>query len=336
MTDDQFVDSSSPVTDDQFVDSSSPVADDRFVEPASTRRERRTATVDRWLPFLFLVPALSLVVGFVLYPVLFAFKLSFFEVNLLAMDDQTFVGVDHYAAILADPTFAHVLWNTVVFVVASVLGQFAIGFGLALALDRTHLPTRVRRVFRVAYVLPWATTGVIVAYSWQFMFDVRLGLVNGLLRWLGVGNPPGWTASVEWAMVAVVVATIWRGVPFSLIFQTSALQSIPDRLSEAARVGGATPLQTLRHVTVPLLWPFVVMNLVLVTLFTLNVFDIVFVMTGGGPLDATNVLSLHMYETAFDLGQFGRANALAVVLFALNVLIVGVAVVAFDRGGTTR
>ncbi|WP_323191890.1 sugar ABC transporter permease [Halostella sp. PRR32] len=306
------------------------IADRR--EPALTLTERVFEAVDRRLPYLFLVPALALVASLVVYPVVRAVELSLHEVVLINLSDQQFVGVSNYATVVSDPVFATVMRNTVVFVGASVLGQVAVGLGLALLLERRWLGGRLTRLFRLAFVLPWATTGVIVAFSWQFMFHPRMGIVNETLRALGVATPPTWLNSTRWAMAAVIVATVWRGVPFSLIFQTSGLQSIPSRLYEAADVGGASPVQTVRHVTVPLLWPFVAMNLVLVTLFTVNVFDIVFVMTGGGPLHATEVLSLYMYETAFDVGAFGRANAVAVILFGLNVAVVALYLVAFDRG----
>jgi len=284
-----------------------------------TRRERLYEAIDRRLPYIMVAPAILLVAGLVFYPAAWAIKLSLYEVQIYNLDAQTFVGPANYVEIFENPFFWRVMWNSAVFVFASVLGQFAIGLALALLLNRDWLPDRATRVFRATYILPWATTGVIVAYSWQFMFNPRLGLVNQLLRWLGWASPPAWIQSVEWAMVAVVVANVWRGAPFSLIFQTSGLQSIRESLYEAAEVGGASTLQTIRYVTIPQLRPFIMMNLVLITLFTFNVFDIIFVMTGGGPLEATEVLSLHMYETAFEIGDFGRASALAVILFVINV-----------------
>lgn len=285
-------------------------------------RERCYEAVDRRLPYIFVLPVVALVVGLVLYPVVWALKLSLYRVALIAPDVQQFVGLSNYVAIFADPVFRRVLVNTAVFVGASVVGQVTIGLVLALLLDRSWLTESVALWYRLTYLLPWATTGVIVAYSWQFAFHPEVGLVNTVLRSIGIAHPPSWLDSIQWAMVAVVVATVWRGIPFSLIIQTSGLQSIPPRLYEAADVGGASPLQAVRHVTLPLLGPFVLTNLVLVTLFTLNVFDIVYVLTGGGPLHATEILPLYMYDTAFEVGAFGRANAVAVILLAINVTIV--------------
>lgn len=300
-------------------------------EPTRTRVDRAVDAMDRRLPYLLLAPALALVVALVAYPAVWAVRLSLTEVRLVALDEGTFVGLANYATVFADPTFAIVLRNTAVFVAASVLGQVALGLGLALLLDRRWLDDRVAGLFRLTYVLPWATTGVIVGYSWQFAFHPDVGIVNAAFRWLGVANPPTWLDSVQWAMVAVIVANVWRGLPFSLIFQTSGLRSIPPRLHEAADVGGASPLQSLRHVTLPLVRPFVAMNLLLVTLFTMNVFDLIYVMTGGGPLYATEVLSLYMYDTAFEVGAFGRANAVAVVLFGANLVVVALYLGLFGR-----
>ncbi len=297
-------------------------------------RERLHERVDRYLPYLLVAPAFVLVVGLLVYPVVQAVKLSLFRVPTADVSAGSFVGLANYHAIFTDPFFYQVVGNTVVFVGASVLGQVAIGLGLALVLEGKWLPDRATGAFRAAFLLPWATTGVIVAYSWQFVFDDRLGLVNGLLRWVGVANPPVWLQSVEWAMVALIVANVWRGVPFSLVFQTSGLNSIRPSLYEAAAAGGASRLQTLRHVTLPLLAPFVAMNVVLVVLFTVNVFDVVYVLTGGGPLRSTEVLSLYMFDTAFELGRFGRANAVAVVLMTLNLAMVGLYL--FVRGGARQ
>lgn len=288
-------------------------------------REQLYEAVDRQLPYIFVLPVVILVVGLVLYPVLWAIRLSLYQVALVSPGTQQFVGLANYIDVFADPVFETVLLNTAVFVGASVIGQVTTGLVLALLLDRSWLTESVARWYRLTYILPWATTGVIVAYSWQFVFHPEAGLLNAALRSIGVVSPPSWLSSVRWAMVAVVVATIWRGIPFSLILQTSGLQSIPPRLYEAADVGGASPLQTVRYVTLPLLGPFVVVNVVLVTLFTLNVFDIVYVLTGGGPLQATEILPLYMYDTAFEVGAFGRANAVAVVLLTINVAIVALA-----------
>lgn len=287
------------------------------------RLERAFDALDRRAPYVMLAPALLLLVAFFVYPVLWAFKLSLFEVSMHDLDAQTFVGLENYRTVLSDPLFSRVVWNTAAFVGASVVGQAGLGTLLAVVLDGSWPGRRLTEAFRAAYILPWATTGVIVAYSWTFMFDPRLGLVNATIRAFGVSDPPAWLQSVEWALVAVVVANVWRGVPFSLIFQTSGLRSVDRSLYDAAAVGGASRLQAVRHVTLPLLKPFVAMNLVLITLFTVNVFDLIFVMTGGGPLESTTVLSLHMYQTAFDLGRFGRANALAVILFVVNLSMVG-------------
>lgn len=288
--------------------------------------------VDARLPYLMIAPAIALIVGLVAYPIVWAVRLSLFAIPTYNLEDRTFVGLAHYRALLTDPLFYDVLVNTLVFVFASVIGQLGIGLGLALLLEDGWLRDEFARVFRGIYILPWATTGVIVAFSWTFMFEPRVGLVNEALRLVGMSEPPSWFQSVQWAMIAVIVANVWRGTPFSLIFQTSGLQSIPRHLFEAAAVGGASRLQTIRYVTIPQLRPFIVVNLILITLFTVTVFDIIFVMTGGGPLRATEVLSIHMYRTTFELGAFGRGSALAVILFGLNIGLVGLYL--FALGGT--
>lgn len=287
-----------------------------------TLRERILGALDRKLPYVFVAPAVLLVMVVGVYPVVWAVKLSLFEVSTYNLGSQAFVGLRHYRDILTNPFFYRVMWNTVVFVGASVIGQLVLGLGLALLLRRDWLG-RLSNVYRASFILPWATTGVIVAYSWQFMFNQRVGLINTVLRLVGVQQPPPWLGSVEWAMIAIIIANVWRGTPFSLVFQTSGLATIRNSLYEAAAVGGATGWQSTRFVTIPLIKPFIWMNLILITLFTINVFDLIFVMTGGGPLESTEVLSLHMYETAFQDARFGRANALAVILLVINLTMVG-------------
>lgn len=303
---------------------------------SGSRHETLSTRFDAYLPYLMLAPAFLLAVGLLVYPVAWAARLSLYEVPVYAPGSGSYVGLEHYVDFLMNPLFYRVMWNTVVFVGASVVGQFGLGLGLALLLHQEWLGDRLARVFRASFILPWATSGVIVAYSWQFMFDPRLGFVNAVLRAVGVASPPGWLHSIEWAMIALVVANVWRGAPFSLIFQTSALRSVQSNAYDAAAVAGASRLQTVRHVTLPQLRPFLLMNLVLITLFTVNVFDIIFVMTGGGPLESTEVLSLHMYEAAFEIGHLGRASALAVVLFAVNLLAVGAYLSLRERSGVFR
>lgn len=308
-----------------------------FLGAALDRRARAAGeALDRRLPILMLLPALALAVGLLAYPVVWAVKLSLHEVSVYNLGAQRFVGLQNYLAILRNPFFYRVLANTAVFVGASVAGQVGLGLGLALLLDREWLPRRLAGAYRATFVLPWAVTGVIVAYSWMFMFEPQVGLVNGMLRVAGVASPPTWLRSVEWAMIALVIANVWQGTPFSLLFLTGGLQSVRRRQREIARVGGASQLQTLRYVTLPRLYPFILMNLVLVTLFTVNVFDLVFVMTGGGPLETTEVLAVHLYEVAFELGQFGRASALAVVLVTLNLAMVATYLLVGRHEGVIR
>ena len=284
-------------------------------------REWLASAVDHHLPVLMLLPAALLVVAAVAYPLAWAIQLSFQQVSIFDLGAGTFVGLENYRTLIGDPQFGRILRNTAVFVGASVTGQFGLGLGLSLLLDREWLPGRLAGVLRASYLLPWAVAGVVVAYSWQFVYDPRVGLLAGILGTVGIASP-AWLSNVELAMVAVVVANVWQGTPFSLVFMTSALRSVPGRLREAASVGGATHWKTFRHVTLPHLRPFVAMNLLLITVFTVNTFDLIYVMTGGGPLDSTEVLAIYTYEVAFDLGQFGLAATLAVVLFVINAIAV--------------
>lgn len=276
--------------------------------------------LDRWLPALLLTPAVGLVALLVAYPLAWTSWLSVHAVTG-AFETGQWVGLDHYRALAGDPEIWRATRNTLVFVGASVLGQVGLGLGLAAVLDRATLPERLRGTFRAVYLVPWATTGVVVAYSWQFVYAPRVGLLNGALRALGWAQPPAWLQQVEWAMAALVVANVWRGAPFAMAFLGSGLARIPSSQYEAAAVGGAGRLDVWRHVVWPGVRPFVVVVLVLAAVFTVGVFDLVFVMTGGGPLGTTEVLSLTLYEATFEEGALGRGLALAMVLVGANLAI---------------
>jgi multiple sugar transport system permease protein len=270
----------------------------------------------RALPVSLLLPAFLLVIGIMLYPLFYAFQLSFLDVKLYDMANRTWIGLRNYVEVLTDPLFVKVMQNSVIFVGLSILGQVGFGFALASVLNRPGM--RGRRVFRAIYILPWVASPLVMSYAWRFFYNPRIGLLNYVLGLVGI-SAPDWLGDLGVVMISMVIANIWRGTPFSFVLQTAGIQSIPYEVYDAAKVDGASGSQTLVYITLPLMKYFIIMNLIMVTMYTFNSFEAIMIMTGGGPLYATEVLSLHMYHTAFDYGLLGQGSALAVILFLVNL-----------------
>lgn len=274
--------------------------------------------LSRWktLPILLLLPAFFIVIGIMLYPLIHAFQLSFLDIKLYAMDTRKWAGWQNYIAIVSDPMFWKVIQNSIIFVGLSIIGQIGFGFALAYTLNKPDI--RGRRVFRAIYILPWVASPLVMSYAWRFFYNPRIGLLNYLLGLIGI-NPPNWLGDPMVAMYAIVIANIWRGTPFSFVLQTAGIQSIPHDVYDAAKVDGASGLQSLVYITLPLMKYFIIMNLIMITMYTFNSFEAIMIMTNGGPLYSTEVLSLYMYHTAFEYGLLGQGSAMAVILFIINL-----------------
>ncbi|HVL66171.1 MAG TPA: extracellular solute-binding protein [Vicinamibacterales bacterium] len=276
----------------------------------------RDATPRAWL-----APAAVLAGVFVLYPVLELVRLSFTRATTgQRVSEYT---LDSFTELLSDPHFAPMLTVTVVFVVASVTLQLALGFGMAYLMDAA----RRRRVpgglaARVAVVSAWVVPGVLVGVLWKILLmENRSGLVNYWLTSVGVGPLP-LLSSGDFALASVILANTWRGCAFSMVLQYAGLQRIPRELHEAADLEGASTLQRLRVVVLPAVAPVIALNAVLITLYTFNTFDLILPLTGGGPTRSTEVASLFMYRLAFYDLNAGMASAAAVVMLVFNLPLI--------------
>ncbi len=273
------------------------------------------------VPYLLLVPAIAGILAFQLYPFALGLWYGFNDIRLVSLNEYTFSGLRNLQMVLASrsPAFwSQVVANSLLFTFGSLAGQMGIGLALAILLQQKWLWGR--DLFRAIYLVPWVIASVIVGYTWRFMYDPRTGMLNALLWALGM-TPVSWLGSVQLAMPALILANIWRGTGFSLVMQTAGLQSIPDELYDAARVDGATEWRTLWHITLPLLKPFILIDLIIASMRTINVFDLIYVMTNGGPLFRTEVLPLFMYHQAFDMGYVGRGAAVAAIILLISVAL---------------
>jgi multiple sugar transport system permease protein len=275
---------------------------------------------DRWLTWAFLAPTLILIGG-MLYAPMFGTVLESLRETSFIRPDPEFVGLDLYRDVLAGGEFGQVLLNSVAWTLGVVLLQNLLGFGAALLLNQ-GLP--MQGALRVIVILPFILPGVVAAILWRFMYDPQLGLVNALLLRAGIieGNA-AWLADPETAMAAVVFAAVWKGFPFSMLIYLAALQTVDRAQIEAATLDGAGPFRRLIDVTLPAIRDVILVNVVLTLILTFNYFDIIWVLTRGGPQNATHIFPTMIYETGFGQFRFGEAAVWGVFsILALSVLVV--------------
>jgi len=268
------------------------------------------------IAWLFLAPSFVGFLVFVFGAVVFSLLLSFLDWDMLTT--PKFVGLSNYIKLFTkDATFLLVLKNTVVFVLGTVPSRVIMGLLLALALVK-KIP--LRSFFRATIFFPVIVPTVAAAMVWRWIFNADFGLLNDLLYRLGVSNLPQWLADPKWAMVAIIILSVWKDVGFSAVLFMAGLQGIPEVLYEAAKIDGASQFQTFWKITLPLLSPTTFFVIVINVISSFQVFDQAYVLTGGGPGNATNTLVYYIYNNAFQWFKMGYASAIAWVLFAIIFL----------------
>jgi multiple sugar transport system permease protein len=268
------------------------------------------------IAYSFILPNLLGFAMFTLVPMVFSLALAF--MNWDGANVVTFAGLDNFRQLIRDETFRIALVNTFYYVIGTVPPTMAASLGLALLLNQR---LRGRNFFRTIFFFPYVASLVAVAVVWNMLFHPAMGPVNQFLVSLGVENPPRWSASVDWAMPTVILASIWRGMGYYMVIYLAALQGIPSYLYEAAEIDGASAWQRFRYVTLPMLTPATFFVSMMLIIASFKVFDLIMVMTRGGPGRATNVLVIHTYNTAFREFRFGYSSAIAMVLFVIVLVI---------------
>jgi multiple sugar transport system permease protein len=270
-----------------------------------------------WIAYLYLLPAAAILVAVIGYPLVETLRLSLTNVQLMGSGD--FVGADNFIALLGDPLFWRTLRRTIIWTVASVGLKTLVGLGGALLLNE-RFPGR--DFFRAMVLPPWIVPLSISALAWTWLYNGQHGLINGvLLRLHMIQEPFELLASRASAFAACVINDAWVGIPFMCITFLAGLQAIPADLYEAARVDGASRWQRFRHITLPQLRTVMLMATLLSSVWTFNSFDIIWVLTGGGPRDATTTLVIQTFRTAFGSFRFGLASALAVIIFLVLAIV---------------
>jgi multiple sugar transport system permease protein len=278
-------------------------------------------------PYLFILPFVIFCLVLLLYPVVYSLALSFREatVETFVGGEMPFNGLKQYQAALADPIFWRALINTILFAFFSILFQFAIGFLLAL-LFQANFP--LKNFCLALLLIPWVSPVLTAANIFKGLFN-EVGPINRLFQLIGMGPFP-WLSDPDYAFPATIVANIWIGFPFNFILLYAGMRSIPEDVYEAAEIDGATFWKRVGYITLPLLKPVSFAVLMLGTIYTVKVFDLVWIMTAGGPANGTHLLSTYAYQVGFSLLNFGQAAAIA-TLMVLLVLVLNLVQLLLQR-----
>ena len=266
---------------------------------------------ERFAGWVFILPALLGTLIFIVIPVICSFGLSFTKWDLL--NPIRFVGLDNYKEIFSEALFFKIFWNTVVFAIStSVLGVI-IPLILACILNSK---IRGSEFYKTAYFLPFITPMIVIGVVWEWIFDPNIGLLNHILH-LHIN----WLYDTHFAMPALIIVSVWKLIGYNMVIFLSSLSGISQSMFEAANIDGATPFQTFKNVTIPLLSPSIFFVVIITAISSFQVFDLIYLMTQGGPLDSTNVLVYAIYKNAFEYFNVGKASAIAYVLFFIILVL---------------
>ncbi len=269
-------------------------------------------------PFVLLLPALASIGAVAIYPVLLGLWLSLRDTTLASPTD-TFIGLANYRQIISDSQFWNAWIHTIQFTAASTLLETLLGLMIALILAEQF---RGRGMVRAAMLVPWAIPTVVTSKMFGWLFDGQNGIVNYLLRSIGLlHHNVDWYGSPDFALGTIIIADVWKTTPFMALLLLAGLQTIPNSLAEASVIDGANAWQQFWYVRLPLLTPTLLIASMFRALDAFRIFDLVYVLTGGGPADATEVLSTLTYKQLFSALQVGYGSALATIMFLTEIVI---------------
>lgn len=276
------------------------------------------AQISRYQPYLFLAPSFAILLVFLIYPLFWNIYIALHDVSLTTLlKDWEYIGLENFVTLFNDPNFYTSLKVTLMFVGGSVTLQFGMGMLMAIVLNQY---IRGSGVYRAILIIPWTISAVVAAFSFKFILDDNFGILNYILNQMGIASV-GWLSDPSIVVWSLVIANMWYGTPFTLLFLTAGLLSINPTLYEAARIDGASKIRSLFHITLPLLKPFMIINLILITMWSVNLFDIQLIMTGGGPLFSSTTTSLYMYRQAFEFGLLSKGAAAGIILILINLTV---------------
>ncbi|MCD6545367.1 MAG: sugar ABC transporter permease [Thermotogae bacterium] len=263
-----------------------------------------------------LIPAFVLLILFTYIPIVRGGIMAFQYYNMFNLNIR-FCGLENFKAIIFDKNFNfwRILSNTAVWVFVSLVFQFVLGFILALLMRK---PFKGRGIYSAFVFYPWAVSGFAIGLVWSWMFNGQFGIVNDLLRRIGlIHQNIGFLSDPKFAMMSVIIANIWYGVPFFAIMLLAALQSIPQELYEAAEIDGASGIQKLFKITIPYIKPTIISTTLLRTMWIMNFPDIIYAMTRGGPANSTNILATHLINKVYQFYDYGQGAALGMIIMSI-------------------
>ncbi len=281
---------------------------------------------------LFALPAFIYMLVFVGYPIISNIILSLQDVTVanLSRGEKHFIGLENYVKLFHDEVFLRSMWNTLLFTVSCLVFQFLIGFALALLFNKNF---RLSKPVRGFLMIPWMIPMTVTALIFKLMFATDIGVVNYFLRSVGlISKNIEWLTSSKTAMLVVIIANIWIGIPFNTILISTGLTTIPQELYESAAIDGANGRQAFFRITVPLLRRTIESVLVLGFIYTFKVYDLVYVMTSGGPVNSTHLLSTYSYKQSFELFNYSVGSAVANMLLVI-LLLVGIVYLRITMSG---
>lgn len=271
-------------------------------------------------PYLYLLPTIVLMCILLIVPIVMVIGYSFYD-NVIINKNPVFVGLENYVKVLSDPVFLVAIKNTLFFVLISIVAHFLIGMLFAMLLNTRYLGVMTKGIFRVIYALPWMFTASVIAIVWRMMLNPN-GVLNYLMTNAGIiSEKVEWLASRDVALASVTLINIWSGYPFYMISILAGLQGISTDLYEASALDGANAVQTFFRITIPQLKPILISLLMLDFVWTLQQFALIWMTTGGGPVNATETISTYIYKQGFSKYQYSMASAGAVLLLIVCTII---------------
>lgn len=299
-------------------------ATDELTQERTRSPRRISGTGFVWL---LVLPGLAMLVAVVLYPLLRSMVMAFFDESLL-YPGREFVGLDNIISVLTG-NFPQLLWQTLIFTVGATVFPLLIGMALALALDTK---IRGRAVMRGLFLFPWLLPGVVVSFLWSWIFDANYGVLNGLLETLSlIDGPTAWLFATDTARAGLIMAKTWNSFPWIMVMLLAALQTVPSELKEAASIDGAGAIRKFWTVTWPYISGVTGILVLLEVIWNFQHFDLIYVMTGGGPAGTTETLATALYDSAFSSYNLGEAGAIGLLWIILLMVMVVIYVVRSER-----
>ena len=259
--------------------------------------------------WVFVLPAFLGTLIFIIIPIFASFGLSFVDWNLI--NKPKIVGLENYTGLFNDPVFYQVLWNTLYYALITAIFSIILPLILAVALNGK---IKGSEFFKTAYFIPFVTPMIVIGIVWTWIFDPNYGILNWIL---GVGNNIKWLYDKDFAMPALIIVSVWKNIGYNMVIFLAGLQAIPESINEASEIDGATGIKRFFLVTLPLLSPTVFFVSIMTTISSFHVFDLIYLMTEGGPENSTSVMVYWIYKQAFEFFNIGKASAIAYVLFVI-------------------